>query len=35
MGRKEEAIADYRRALSLKPDDQTSIDALKTLGAGP
>jgi tetratricopeptide (TPR) repeat protein len=35
MGRHEEAIADFRRALTNNPDLQASKDALKRLGAGP
>jgi len=35
MGRREEAIADYRRALSKKPDIQGSKHWLKRLGASP
>ncbi len=36
LGRKQEAIADYRRALAMAPNLQSSMDALKRLGAlGP
>jgi hypothetical protein len=35
LGWKEEAIADFRRALSIDPSLQESRDALKRLGAGP
>ena len=35
LGRKEEAIADYRHALSLDPKDEFSANALKELGASP
>ncbi|HXE88711.1 MAG TPA: tetratricopeptide repeat protein [Hyphomicrobiaceae bacterium] len=38
LGKREEAIADFRRALSLAPDDLAVLaagkDALKRLGAG-
>jgi len=33
LGRREQAIADYRKALSLNPDDAFSGEALKNLGA--
>jgi hypothetical protein len=35
LGRREEAIADFRRALAKAPDLQGSKDALKRLGASP
>jgi tetratricopeptide (TPR) repeat protein len=35
LGRREEAIADYRRALSKDADSQESKDGLKRLGASP
>ena len=35
MGRKEEAVADYRRALARDPAMQRSQDALRRLGATP
>ena len=35
LGRREEAIADFRRALANAPDLQGSKDALKRLGASP
>jgi Tfp pilus assembly protein PilF len=39
LGKREEAIADFRRALSLSPNDQelqaSSKEALKRLGADP
>jgi tetratricopeptide (TPR) repeat protein len=33
LGRREEAIADFRRALANNPDMQENKDALKRLGA--
>ncbi len=33
LGRKQEAIADFRRALTMAPNRQISKDALKRLGA--
>jgi GrpB-like predicted nucleotidyltransferase (UPF0157 family) len=33
VGRREEAIADFRRALANNPDIQENKDALKRLGA--
>lgn len=35
LGRRQEAIADFRRALELDPTIQASKDALKRLGAAP
>lgn len=35
LGRKEEAIADYRKALSLDPTLAESVEGLKRLGAAP
>ena len=35
LGRREEAIADFRRALSIEPRLGGSRDALKRLGATP
>ncbi len=35
LGRREEAIADFRRALSKAPNLQSSKDGLKRLGAEP
>jgi len=35
LGRKDEAIADFRRALVLDPNDQDSKGELKKLGANP
>jgi tetratricopeptide (TPR) repeat protein len=35
LGRREEAIADFRRALAKRPDLRTSSEALKRLAAGP
>ena len=35
LGRREEAIADFRRALAIDPGMQESKDALKRLGAAP
>jgi len=35
LGRLEEAIADFRRALTLDPNMRESSDALKRLGASP
>jgi tetratricopeptide (TPR) repeat protein len=35
LGRKEEAIADFRRALAKDPNKQNSKDGLKRLGATP
>jgi len=33
LGHKDDAVADYRRALTIDPNDQDSKDALKRLGA--
>jgi len=35
LGRREEAIADFRRALSIEPKQRSSTQALKRLGAAP
>lgn len=35
LGHKDEAIADYRKVLTIDPNDQDSKDALKRLGAKP
>ncbi len=35
LGRREEAIADFRRALSKDPNIQSSKDGLKRLGVEP
>jgi len=35
LGRKDDAIADYRQALAVAPSDQDSKDALKRLGINP
>ena len=35
MGRREEAIADFRRVLSKDPNSKGSKDALKRLGVAP
>ena len=34
-GRREEAIADFQRALAINPNHERSRDALKRLGAAP
>ena len=35
LGRRDQAVASYRRALTLAPDLQSSADALRRLGASP
>jgi len=35
LGQREEAIADYRKSLSLDPKQKLAQDALKRLGAAP
>jgi hypothetical protein len=35
MGKRNEAIADFRRALTLNPKIEESKEALKRLGASP
>jgi tetratricopeptide (TPR) repeat protein len=35
LGRREEAITDFRRALAKRPDLKTSREGLKRLGAEP
>ncbi len=35
LGRKDEAIADFRRALAIDPADEDSKNALNRLGAKP
>jgi tetratricopeptide (TPR) repeat protein len=35
LGRPEDAIADFRRALTIDPNMRESTDALKRLGASP
>jgi lipoprotein NlpI len=35
LGRREDAIADFRQSLAVNPNDPASRDALKRLGVAP
>jgi predicted TPR repeat methyltransferase len=35
LGKKDQAIADYRKVLALDPSDKKSAEGLKRLGAAP